>query len=63
MIDTVTYLPLDLLVADDRLQPRVNGLDKGNVERLEASDPAEWPALVVAPLEDGRYHYRRLSSS
>lgn len=55
MTDTATYLPLDRLVADAGLQPRVNGLDRDNVERLEASDPAEWPALVVAPLEDGRY--------
>lgn len=54
-MSTTQLLPLLALVCDDEYQPRTGGLDKDNLERLAASDPTHWPALLVSPLGAGRY--------
>ncbi len=49
--------PIDLhrLRADERYQPRLNGLNGRHLALLLASDPAAWPPLVVSPHRDGGY--------
>lgn len=41
------------LIADERFQPRLEGLKEGHVRLLMASDPADWPPLLVSPRGDG----------
>lgn len=50
----ITHIALTVLVADPDYQPREK-LDASNLSRLEASDPTQWPPLIVSPRDDGRY--------
>jgi len=55
MRNDMVCLPLSRLVADEQYQPRVNGLSREHLQLLSESDPADWPPLLVAPLDDGTY--------
>ncbi len=53
--DAAQMIPFAQLVPDEDYQPRSGGLDAAHVALLAASDPAEWPPLLVSPIGDGRY--------
>ncbi len=43
-------IPLEMIRADERYQPRVEGLDEAHVESLvKDSDPEFWPPLIATP--------------
>lgn len=46
-------VPLSMLRRDADYQPRGNGLDADNLERLLASDPDTWPPILVTPNGEG----------
>src|SRR5262249_52777228 len=48
-------IPLARIVADEAYQPRVSGLDRKHLALLAASDPADWPPLLVTPLGNAQY--------
>lgn len=51
--DMGASVPLSLLRRDTDFQPRGNGLDPDNLERLLVSDPETWPPILVTPNGDG----------
>jgi hypothetical protein len=55
MTSEATRIPLASIVADDSYQPRTSGLDRKHLALLAESDPADWPPLLVSPLDSGQY--------
>lgn len=55
MSTTATTIPVSQLRPNQEYQPRTGGLDEAHVTLLAASDPAQWPPLLVASGEGGRY--------
>ncbi len=52
----VEQIPLHKLRADEQYQPRMNGLSERYIQLLLASDPGEWPPLMVSPNGAGGYY-------